>query len=120
MAKTLTQVKHNGKTITIMDYTNCDRKELLRRVDEVLAWVAKQPKGSLLTLTDVTGQHFDSETLDAFKRLASHNKPYAKATAVVGITGLLKIAYQAVAAFSGRTMPVKPSREEALEWLSTQ
>jgi hypothetical protein len=120
MSQAITQINHNNKSITIMDYSKCSKEELLNRVNEVIDWTSKQPKNSLLTLTDVTDQHFDRETVDAFKKLALHNKPFAKAGAIVGITGLLKIAYSTIMKFSGRNMPLFNTRNEALDWLAEQ
>jgi hypothetical protein len=117
---TITQVKHNSKSITIMDYSNCRKDELLKRVQEVMSWITGQPEESLLTITDVTEQHFDKELIEAFKKLALHNKPYVKSGAVVGITGLLKIAYSTIMKVSGRNMPVFNTRTEAMDWLAQQ
>lgn len=120
MAKAVSQVKFGEKQITVMDYSGCDKSEVLRRVDEVKSWISKQPLNSLLTITDVSGQIFDKETIAAFKGLAAHNKPYVKAGTVVGIEGLMKIAYNTVMAFSGRNMPIFETREKAMVWLAGQ
>ena len=120
MAQAVTQVKFGDKQITIMDYTNCDKIELLRRVEEVKKWISKQPRGSLLTITDVTKQNFDKEIISVFSGLATHNKPYVKAGAVVGIEGLLKVAYNTIMMVSGRNMPIFETREKAMVWLSSQ
>jgi hypothetical protein len=120
MSQTITQVNHNGKTITVMDYSKCRKEELLKRVQEVKSWITSQKKDSLLTITDVTDQHFDKESINAFKELALHNKPYVKSGTVVGITGLLKIAYSTIMTFSGRNMPVYNTRTEAMDWLVKQ
>jgi hypothetical protein len=120
MAQTITQVNHDNKSITIMDYSNCRKDELLKRVQDVKSWITSQQESSLLTITDVTDQHFDKETIEAFKNLALHNKPYVKAGTIVGITGLLKIAYNTIMKFSGRNMPVFDTRTEAMNWLIKQ
>ena len=120
MAQAVTHVKFGDKQITIMDYTNCDKDELLKRVEDVKNWIKKQPLNLLLTITNVSGQNFDKETINAFKELAAFNKPYVKVGTVVGIQGLMKIAYNTVMAFSGRNMPIFESREKAIVWLSSQ
>jgi hypothetical protein len=120
MSQTVTQITHANKTITILDYTYCPKTELIKRVEEVKAWMLKQPKDSLLTLSDVSGQKFDKETLEAFKKLALHNKPFVKAGAIIGIEGLQKIAYNTIMAFSSRNMPAFTTREEAMDWLVKQ
>lgn len=120
MGNPITQEKHNNKTITIMDYTNCSKPDLLKRVDEIRAWVAKQPESSLLTLTDVTGVHFDKDVVEAFKQIALDNAPHVKAGAIIGMGGLQKIAYTTIMKFSKRNMPACNSREDAIKWLSGQ
>jgi hypothetical protein len=120
MGKTITQIKHNDKLITILDYTICPPEELIKRTKEVMAWMIKQPKGSLLTLSDVTGQIFNKETLEAFKELALYNKPFVKAGAIVGIEGLKKIAYNTIMTFSSRNIPAFNTRDEAMDWLVKQ
>jgi hypothetical protein len=120
MAASVTQVMHKGKLIAVMDYTNCSKQEILERVEGNIAWVAKQKPNSLLTITDVSGQHFDNDIIEAFKKLAAHNKPFTIFGAVVGIEGILKIAYNTVMLFSGRNMPIFHSREEAMDWLASR
>jgi hypothetical protein len=70
-----------------------------------------------LTLTDVTDMEINPEIIQAFKDFTLYDKPYIRASAVVGIRGLMKIAYNAVMAFSGRRIPCFDTRDEALAWL---
>ena len=120
MSQAIIHVMHNNKSIIVMDYTKCTKAELLNRVQEVMFWIKKQPLNSLLTVTDVSNQHFDNDVIETFKKLAVHNKPYVKAGAIIGITGLVKIAYTVIMKFSGRNMPIFNTREEAMDWLVKQ
>ncbi len=120
MAKGITQFEHKGKVITLMDYTKCEKEELLDRIEEIKSWIVQQPVSSLLTLTDVTDRHFDGEILESFKKLATHNKPYVRAGGIIGIKGLSKIAYNTIMKFSGRKLQIFNTKEEALDWLSRQ
>jgi hypothetical protein len=52
------------------------------------------------------------------KEFAAHNKPYVKASTVVGITGLKKIIYDAVLMFSKRNISTFDSIDPAKEWLA--
>ena len=54
------------------------------------------------------------------KELAAHNAPYVKASAVVGMGGLHRIAYQAVVLFSRRKIQVLDDERQALDWLAEQ
>ena len=117
-----TLVKLGNRPVVIMDFsgiTNID--EALGHIDEAMAFVATQPKGSLYTLTDVTGSKFDARVTEAMKKLATHNKPYVIAGAVVGITGLMRIIFQAVLTFSGRkNLKAFDTRAEAERWIAQQ
>jgi len=46
------------------------------------------------------------------------NKPYVVAAAVVGVTGLKQIIYNAVMKFSGRKLTAFDSLAEAKDWLT--
>jgi hypothetical protein len=92
-------------------------KETLRMAGSM---IRSEPEGSVLTLFDATDAHYSSDSLSLLKEFAAANKPYVKASAVVGMTGLKKIALQAVATFSGRVFKVHSTREKAIKWLSEQ
>ncbi|MGE5558366.1 MAG: hypothetical protein ACM3WV_07095 [Bacillota bacterium] len=116
-------IQHKGKEIVFLDFTRIDRKNrnILRGIiDEAKNIIKAKPHGSVLTLVDVTGLVFNIEVVESFKDFTAHNKPYVKAGAVVGITGLQEIAYKAVMKFSGRHLPIFHSLEQAKDWLAIQ
>jgi hypothetical protein len=47
----------------------------------------------------------------------AENAPYVRRAAVVGISGLQRLIYEGVQAFSRRRIPLFESRQEALRWL---
>jgi hypothetical protein len=51
------------------------------------------------------------------KSRVAANAPYVRRAAVIGITGLQRLIYEAVQKFSQRNIPLFDSREEALAWL---
>jgi hypothetical protein len=53
------------------------------------------------------------------KEFTKHNKPYVKASAVVGISGIKKIIFHAVMLFSGRKIHACDTLEQAKDWLAT-
>jgi 16S rRNA (guanine(966)-N(2))-methyltransferase RsmD len=91
--------------------------EAIRRSKEV---VATQPLGSILVMTVVHGARYNSAVLQALKDLAAHNAPYVKASALVGMGGLHRIAYQAVILFSRRKIQTFDTEAQALDWLVQQ
>lgn len=110
-------VNHKGKNILLLDFSNCSCEEVLRIIEESRKLIKVQPEHSLLTLTNVEGAHFDFKVVEAMKDFTVHNKPYVRKGAVVGVTGLRKIIYDAVMRFSGRNLPSFDDIEEARDWL---
>lgn len=60
------------------------------------------------------------ELVNTLKEFTTHNQPFVKAAAIVGVTGLQKIAYDTVIRFTKRNIPILPSVEEAMDWLVEQ
>ena len=112
---------HKGKSTIYSDLNNFGvrmKDDLQGIIDQVKAEIAKQPPGSVLIVTDVTGSHFDLEIIKKFIDYTSHNQPYIKAGAVVGITGLGQTAYHAIS-ISNRIHSCE-KLAEALDWLVEQ
>lgn len=114
-------IEHKGKRILLFDYKGIiDPAEALREIENSKAVVATQPRKSLRILTSVRDARYNGAVLQAMKELAKHDEPYVMASAVVGLTGLLRIAYTAITTFSRRNIAVFTSEEEALDWLASQ
>jgi hypothetical protein len=122
MIKELQVLEYKGERILFLDFSHCTRtEEFMPIVDAAKLWVQNKDPKSVLTLTDVTDTHFNAEIINIMKELTLHNKPYVKAGAVVGITRpLVKLAYNAVMAFSKRTLPIFDTHDQAKEWLINQ
>jgi hypothetical protein len=112
-------IRHNGKEILFLDFSNCDVEELLKAVSASRKIIASRPGNSLLTLTDVTNARFNPEVSQKMKEYAAHNKPYVKASALVGIVGLKKIILDGVMLFSKRKFHTFDTVEQAKDWLAT-
>jgi len=111
-------VPHKGKQILYHDFSNLLRiEETMAAIEESRAIVRKQPLGSVLTLTVVTGSRFNREIVEALKELTKGNKPYVKAGAIVGLSGIQRVVYVAVTQFTGRRLPTFSSVEEAKDHL---
>ena len=113
--------EHQGHRILLLDYAGVrDPDEALRAIAHSKQVVYSQPPGSLLVMTLVRDARYNAAVLQGMKELAAHNAPYVKASAVVGMSGLHRIAYQAVILFSKRNIKVFDQEPEALAWLVTQ
>ncbi|PKL83198.1 MAG: hypothetical protein CVV24_06170 [Ignavibacteriae bacterium HGW-Ignavibacteriae-3] len=113
-------IDYKGFKILLFDFSYLNNsKEILEFIKEAGLIARKQVLKSVLVVTDVTEAHYNIEVTQAMKELAKGNAPYIKASAVVGVTGLKKILYDAVIKFSGRDIKIFDNRESAMEWLIT-
>ncbi|HLM66489.1 MAG TPA: hypothetical protein VK358_03135 [Longimicrobium sp.] len=114
-------IDHRGTQILLLDYAGTrDPEEAVREIRHSMQFVARQPRGSLRVMTVVRDARYNAAVLQGLKELASHNAPYVKASAVVGMSGLHRIAYQAIILFSKRNIRTFDVEAEALDWLATQ
>jgi hypothetical protein len=110
-------IEHRGKRVLSINYADCDITLLKAVAEEMHRVISREPLNSVLTLNDVTGTGFDSESVAVLKSKVAANAPYVRRAAVFGITGLQRLIYEAVQRFTERSIPAFDSREEALEWL---
>lgn len=94
-------------------------EEALRGIDEARQFMKTQQPGVLL-VTDVTGASFDKRVLEAMRELAAHHKPYVRASAIVGLSPLARVAHAAITRFTGRTIRAFDDLEAAKDWLAQQ
>lgn len=116
----VTFCEHKGRRILRLDFSHCKAGEVLPVISEARAVIATQAPKSLYTLTDVTETGFNTEVSDAMKAFVNHNKPFVAAAAVVGVTGLKRIIFNAVVKFSGRKLHAFGSLAEAMDWPAGQ
>ena len=114
-------IRHGNIEILHINFSNTSSKgEILEIMDETKGLIATRPLSSVLVLTDITGAFFDRDISQAMKQLAAHNKPYVRASAVVGVTPIRRIVYNAVMFFSGRHFESCDDLESAKAWLLSQ
>lgn len=117
----ISTVEHEGKTILLQDFSGLrGGEEFQTAVAEARHYIASRPPRSVLSLFDATQTLYNTETLTAMKEFTKHNEPYMKASAVVGIEGILNVALMAVSRFSGRTFQTFKDRTAAMDWLVEQ
>ena len=61
-------VKHKGQAIFLIDFSNCEGKEILLLLDQVQAQIARHAPGSVLTLADVNGAKIDKTVATKVRR----------------------------------------------------
>jgi hypothetical protein len=109
-----------GKQIFFIDFRDAQPAQTLATSADAQAKIAKCPPSSVLTLTDITNAVVDDHVTDAMKSLAKANKPFVKAAAVVGVTGLRKVIFNMIILFTRRQMSLFDNHDAAKKWLAAQ
>ena len=112
-------INHDNKEILFLNFADCKPHEIFPLIDQAKKAICTRPASSVLTLTDVTNTRFDDKVSAELKAFTVHNKPYVKAAAVVGVSGLKKIILEAVMLFSNRKLHAFETVELAKNWLVT-
>ena len=122
MAERTRFIEHEGRRILLLDFSDIwSVNEAVEVIETARRFVAAQPKErTLLTLVNVKDTAYDDRVIDKLKELAAHNRPWVLAGAVVGMSGMQKIMYRVVTAFSGRKLAALNTVEQAKEWLVKQ
>jgi hypothetical protein len=113
------QITHKGMIIFFMDFSNLKKIEDINNViNESIKHIRTKPKNSLCCLTNISGMHFSGEIKELFKDFVKGNKPYVKASSVVGLSGLQQIVYNGLMKITGRDIKSFSTLEEAKDWLA--
>jgi hypothetical protein len=114
-------IQHQGKKILYIDFTSLDSVDLISSVlQEVKTYVHAQPPFSVYSLVNVEGMHFNNKVKEMFTEVVKSNKPYVKASAVIGVSGLLQIMFNGLMKITGREVKSFNSLELAKNWLVSQ
>jgi hypothetical protein len=113
-------VTHKKKRILFVDFSNCTAAEVGEVARAVPEIVTKQPRDSVLILSDFSGASFDDEAIRVLKESAVFDKPFVKKSAWIGAQSFPEVFRQNLKSFSRREFPIFKSREEALEWLAAE
>jgi hypothetical protein len=113
----ITFITHKGKKILLTNFSGLTQEQVIEMLQELNGFEKQQAPGSLLCLGDYTDFHFSVKILNAFNADAKECSQYYKASALVGITGLVKVMYDTLAKILKQEMKLCSTREEALDWL---
>ena len=114
-------ITYKGKEIYYMDFSKLNSTKKVTKVINVSKdYIRNQEPYSLLALTNITNMHFNGEIRDLFTNFVNENKPYIKASAVIGVSGLQGIVYNAVMKISRRNVKLFKTADDAKDWLIEQ
>ena len=108
---------YNGKRILIVDFSRAEY-DLVRAVAaECYHVMAGEPALSVLSLCEVEGIPFNTDSLRIGGELTDLCKPYSARIAVSGVTGFRAFLLQTIADAAGRPTKLFKDRTTALDWL---
>lgn len=113
-------IDKNGQSILLMYIASRDSAELQEKVRVIKTEIARQPKGSVLAISDVAGGRFSTEITNILKNFAEHNRPYIRKSVVIGMSLFQRVVYQTVTRMTGRDIEVKGDLTEAIQYLTAE
>jgi uncharacterized protein related to proFAR isomerase len=117
------ELEYKSRNILCLDVSGLklkDKPEFKKLIESAKEIIQKHPPKSLLLITNVSETGFDTEVAAVMGEYASHNTPFVKASAVVGVSGVQKVVLAAIKALTGRDFHLADTMEEAQEWLVKQ
>ncbi len=114
-------VNHKGRTIFYMDFSDLKAEAEIKAVlDESKAYIRRQPLSSVYGLANIEEMHFNNNIKEFFLEFVKGNKPYMKASTIVGVTGLKQILFNGIMKMTGRDVKSCNTISQAKEWLVSQ
>lgn len=117
MAETKFVTYQGLQVLYIIFPDNSPKEEVLANLENAKNIIAKQPLNSVYTLTHLGTFTYDVDIAKGFEIFIAHNKPYVRAGAVLGVTGLKKALYNSFMLITKRNIKICDSESEALEYL---
>ncbi len=107
--------------IVLLDFSYVTDADAERhRAEEARRLISAQPVGQALVLTDVTGSTFDQRTIEDLRKLVEANRPYVKASALVGLSAITRVVFRALMALTRRDIKTFETRAQAIEYLASK
>lgn len=111
-------ISREGIPILYVDFSNMKTKEeVLNLISLAKKSISIRPPKSIFTLTNLSNMYFNTEVYTAISDYARMNEPYVKASAVVGLSGLMMIFYNGFLKLSKRDVRAFSTEEEAVNYL---
>ena len=111
-------INYKGKNILYLDFSNMKNKEEIICLEkDGSTLIRSQNLNSVYTLTNMDGMFFNSDIKKFFEEMVKLNAPYVRAAAVIGMSGLISVMYNAFVTVTGRNIKSFRTKEDALEYL---
>jgi hypothetical protein len=107
-----------GKPIVHLDLSNLKPGEFKPVFAEAMSILAAAPLGSVRIVTDVEGARFDPATIVEFEAFVREATPRCLANAIVGVTGIRRVAWLGLKPFYKCPAELSDTLEKGKAWVA--
>lgn len=108
---------YRGKRILVVDGTDATSESYAEVLRDGAAAVTAEPPGSVLLATVVKGARYGAGAAERLKDYSRAIRPHVRASAVVGLSPLQRIIFNAIRPFLHASVRDFSTLAEAREWL---
>ncbi len=113
-------ISHRGREIIFTDLSGtAEIEEQTAILNRAEALIRSRPPASVLSLIDYSGARYGLRSVEIQKNFSAAVTPYMKASAVTGISGMMRIILRSVVRITGRNIRDFPGIEQAKDWLAS-
>ncbi len=106
-------------SVLLLDMSGCNSAQLAHVIELGRRFIEQAAPNSLLTMTDVTRIIVREQSIHDLVAFVRQNKPYVRAAAVVGVSGLTRSILATTNILTGRAIKAFDTRLKALQWLTS-
>jgi len=107
-----------GKPIVHLDLSNLKPGEFRPVFDEAMRHLSLAPLRSARVVTEVEGARFDPSTIGEFEKFVSAATPHCLANAIVGVTGIRRVAWLGLKPFYKCPAELCDTTEAGKDWVA--
>ncbi len=112
-------IYYNQKRIVYINFSNLKKpEEIYTLMADATRFISANLPKSVMTLTNLSGMHFNNEIFNRFISYVKTNSPYVKTSAVVGMSGMMQIFYNSFTKLTGRNVKAFSTELEAKKFLA--
>ncbi len=113
-------IRHKQKEILQLDFSECLYEELMTLVTKSRDIISQQPPNSLLVFTNLADIRINKDVAKTMREYLELNKPFIKASAVIGITSQTQVLFNTIITLARREIKVFDNEAAAKDWLVEQ
>ncbi len=108
---------YQGKRLVVVDGSDATAESYADVLRQGAAAVTAEPVGSVLLATVVTRARYGAGAAERLKAYSAAIRPHVKASAVVGLSPLQRVIFNAIRPFLSANLKEFATLAEAKEWL---